>query len=99
MEKQSPQRGWKGPPPPRPPPPECSPGGPHLYFGAHILLRLGPDRRPRVAVGAGVPLALASNREEFRALAPLVVATLRALNTFSDDAFRVHLSVRRPPFL
>ncbi len=43
---------------------------------------------------AGVPLQLASNREEFRALAPLVVATLRALNTFSDDAFRIHLAVR-----
>lgn len=37
---------------------------------------------------------MASNREEFRALAPLVVATLRALNTFSDDAFRIHLAVR-----
>ena len=36
---------------------------------------------------------MASNREEFRALAPLVVATLNALNTFSDEAFRVHLSV------
>lgn len=42
---------------------------------------------------AGVPLQMASNREEFRALAPLVVATLNALNTFSDEAFRVHLSV------
>ncbi len=37
---------------------------------------------------------MASNREEFRALAPLVVATLRGLNTFSDDAFRIHLVVR-----
>lgn len=46
------------------------------------------------ALPAGVPLQLASNREEFRALAPLVVATLRALNTFSDDAFRIHLAVR-----
>lgn len=36
---------------------------------------------------------MASNREEFRALAPLVVATLNALNTFTDEAFRVHLSV------
>lgn len=36
---------------------------------------------------------MASNREEFRALAPLVVATLNALNTFSDEAFRVHMSV------
>lgn len=44
-----------------------------------------------------MPLALASNREEFRALAPLVVATLRALNTFSDDAFREHLLVTPPP--
>jgi hypothetical protein len=44
---------------------------------------------------AGVPLQMASNREEFRALAPLVVATLNALNTFSDEAFRVHLSVSK----
>ena len=43
-----------------------------------------------------MPLQLASNREEFRALAPLVVATLRALDTFSDEAFRIHLSVTTP---
>jgi hypothetical protein len=58
----------------------------------HIKPDNGPEPAPAFTDANGVPLQMASNREEFRALAPLVVATLNALNTFSDDAFRVHLS-------
>lgn len=42
------------------------------------------------AAGEGSALA-ASQREENAALAPLAVATLRALLAFSPDAFRAHL--------
>ena len=34
---------------------------------------------------------LVSNKEEYRALAPLVIATLRALNGLPDAAFREQL--------
>ena len=42
---------------------------------------------------AGEPVGAlaASHGEENRALAPLAVATLRALLSFSPDAFRAHL--------
>ncbi len=39
---------------------------------------------------------LVSSKEEYRALAPLVIATLRALNGFTDAAFREHLSAFFP---
>ena len=34
---------------------------------------------------------LVSSKEEYRTLAPLVVATLRAVGMFSEDAFRQQL--------
>ena len=39
---------------------------------------------------------LLSQREESAARAPLVVATLRALSSFSEDAFRQHLKIFFP---
>lgn len=39
---------------------------------------------------------LLSQREESAARAPLVVATLRAMSSFSEDAFRAHLRVFFP---
>ncbi|EFN54845.1 hypothetical protein CHLNCDRAFT_35815 [Chlorella variabilis] len=41
--------------------------------------------------GGGVPAGLQLHSEENRTLAPLAVATLRALLAFSPDAFRAHL--------
>lgn len=46
---------------------------------------------PPAALSSGSPTASASHREENAALAPLAVATLRALLLFPPDAFRSHL--------
>ena len=49
-----------------------------------------------MCVRAGAQAELVSSKEEYRALAPLVIATLRALNGFTDAAFRQHLAAFFP---
>ena len=50
-----------------------------------------PCAAVRAGEGGGVPAGLQLHSEENRTLAPLAVATLRALLAFSPDAFRAHL--------
>lgn len=54
---------------------------------------LSPSHQGRVVTqtSEGHPIVMASMAAEYSMYAPLVVATLRALNAFPDDMFRRHL--------